>query len=599
METGILSYPTAPAPEAIAPTMQPIPTLHSQSGRLYVAPDPARTRSNQMGWLDRFLSCFGPWARLILIAAPYYGLGTVVYVAIETKPCESILRLSEPNYDPATCREPWTLIDGLYFTTVSMSTVGYGDIRASNATSRAFTAIWIIVGVVVVFSQIASNFGGVIKSLTTSTLKMIDVILGSHLNRDNDDQNEPTGFFLFYMKGTAVGLIYFIVFQCIVASIITYIDPHISTSDVWWYCFVTATTVGYGDVNVKSQMGRLLATLHIILSVIWLAAIIGHVKSLNDRRARQLRHVEMLKRRLDHSILETMDRDGQGVDRVEFVVETLIHLGAEIGGEALSWSHVEPILTQFNAFDVDNDQVLTHKDLERLAELRGALMNDGTQAGTTKDLIQKAKRSTFVMPSSAAPSASAAKPVAKQWADGTRYEGAWQDGQPSGKGTTTWADGSTYQGEHAAGRPHGQGRCSFAAGGTYVGRFSEGQRHGHGVLTYANQERWEGDWSYGRRHGRGATVAADGTRDEGEWQFGERVSWARRDPQFFGAALRAQSMRAMQANSSACECQERSQPTKQATITRMVGGVGNKKVRIKPIAGFEEGAGPAPAAPAP
>ena len=585
METGTLNYPTAPAPEAIAPTTQ---TLSSQTSRLYVAPDPARARK-QMGWFDRFLSCFGPWARLIMIAAPYYGLGSVIYAAIESKPCESILKLSEPNYNPATCQEPWTLIDGLYFTTVSMSTVGYGDMRASNALSRAFTAMWIIVGVVVVFSQIASNFGGVIKGLTAWTLRMIDIILGSNLNRDSDDQNEPTGFFLFYLKGTAVGLIYFVVFQCIVASIITYIDPHISTSDVWWYCFVTATTVGYGDVNVKSQMGRLLATLHIILSVIWLAAIIGHVKSLNDRRARQMRHVEMLKRKLDHSILETMDRDGQGVDRIEFVVETLIHLGAEIGGEALSWTHVEPILTQFNAFDVDNDQVLTTKDLERLAELRGALMNDGTQASTTKDLIKKAKRSTLVMPSSIAPSAAESK--AKQWADGTRYEGAWRDGQPSGKGTTTWADGSTYEGEHAAGRPHGQGRCSFAAGGTYVGRFSEGQRHGRGVLTYANQERWEGDWSNGRRHGRGANVAADGTRDEGEWQLGERVNWAQQAPKFIGAALKVQSMRAMQASSSACGCQltERSKPTKQATITRMVGGVGNKKLKIKPIEAFEEG----------
>ena len=57
-----------------------------------------------------------------MIAAPYYGLGSVIYAAIESKPCESILKLSEPNYNPATCQEPWTLIDGLYFTTVSMST---------------------------------------------------------------------------------------------------------------------------------------------------------------------------------------------------------------------------------------------------------------------------------------------------------------------------------------------------------------------------------------------------------------------------------------------------------------------------------------------
>jgi hypothetical protein len=80
------------------------------------------------------------------------------------------------------------------------------------------------------------------------------------------------------------------------------------------------------------------------MSVIWLAAIFGHLQRLSERRRRQLQHTEMLARQLDHSIIEQMDRDGLGVDKVEFVVETLMHLGAEIGGEPLSWAHVEPIL---------------------------------------------------------------------------------------------------------------------------------------------------------------------------------------------------------------------------------------------------------------
>ena len=59
---------------------------------------------------DRFLATFQPYARLIAIAGPYYILGAIFYALAETKPCESLVLLHEPNYDKATCREPWTFI---------------------------------------------------------------------------------------------------------------------------------------------------------------------------------------------------------------------------------------------------------------------------------------------------------------------------------------------------------------------------------------------------------------------------------------------------------------------------------------------------------
>ena len=45
---------------------------------------------------------------------------------------------SGPPASLEDCREaePWTLIDALYFCTVSMSTVGYGDFAPSSPASR-------------------------------------------------------------------------------------------------------------------------------------------------------------------------------------------------------------------------------------------------------------------------------------------------------------------------------------------------------------------------------------------------------------------------------------------------------------------------------
>ena len=65
---------------------------------------------------------------------------------------------------------------------------------------------------------------------------------------------------------------------------------------------MTATTVGYGDVNVVTQNGRLVSAVHSIFSVLWLAALIGQLQLLSERRFRQLRHIQMLRRRLDADI---------------------------------------------------------------------------------------------------------------------------------------------------------------------------------------------------------------------------------------------------------------------------------------------------------
>lgn len=43
--------------------------------------------------------------------------------------------------------EDWTRIQSFYFSVVTITTVGYGDLTPSSEASRLFTAIYILVGV--------------------------------------------------------------------------------------------------------------------------------------------------------------------------------------------------------------------------------------------------------------------------------------------------------------------------------------------------------------------------------------------------------------------------------------------------------------------
>ena len=537
----------------------------------------AREAEKKKSPIDRGLTCFAPWGRLLLISVPYYGIGAIFYTNVETKACESVLAMQDPNYDEATCLEHWTITDGLYFTTVSMSTVGYGDLTCSTLGSRIFTTIWILLGMFGVFPQIAIAFRNVIGGLMRLTWKVIDFALGSDLERKSGrTRSEPDGtlegVIWYYFKGLSVPFIWFIFMQGVIGSTIAWFDAHLVSEDGWGDLFITMTTVGYGDLNVTSQLGRLLATGHILITVIWIGAIIGHVGNLQQQRERQLRHAEMMKRSLDQSILEEMDRDGNGVDQVEFVAQTLMHLGAELGGEPLDWNdHIAPILTQFRSFDVDGDGILTHKDLTRLSDLRNSVLNAGLkrQAGRGFRATVRANLMANKFKAIAAAAAPPASVERKAWSDGTEYEGGWRDGKPHGQGITSWADGSRYNGGHVAGRPHGGGRLTFPNGDAYIGQFERGQRHGRGSLVYANGTRWEGEWALGKRHGQGAIIKQDGSRDEGEWQNGERIMWAR--SQAMGDAFMA--VRAQQAIKPGAAA---------AAAFR-------KSVRVMPIDGDEDG----------
>ena len=65
----------------------------------------------------------------------YIGVGIAVFVNAEVKPCESASAIASHNGSDE-CVEALSVVDALYFSTVTMSTVGYGtrdEIRTRNS----------------------------------------------------------------------------------------------------------------------------------------------------------------------------------------------------------------------------------------------------------------------------------------------------------------------------------------------------------------------------------------------------------------------------------------------------------------------------------
>jgi voltage-gated potassium channel len=62
--------------------------------------------------------------------------------------------------------EHWTLVDALYFSVLTLTTVGYGDFYPHTAAGRVFTIIYVIVGLGIVLALLAEIATGAVAAHT-------------------------------------------------------------------------------------------------------------------------------------------------------------------------------------------------------------------------------------------------------------------------------------------------------------------------------------------------------------------------------------------------------------------------------------------------
>jgi len=269
-------------------------------------------------------------------------------------------------------------VDAVYFCIVTMSTVGYGDISPETDSMRAVTVFWILIGIVAVFSQ-----------LSTAVTMYTNVL--SHWCRDRMDKAYPpvmvdidgNGIKDFAMPGSALSyygknmlpsILLMMLVQFPFAAMFVALEDEWTFGAAYYHCMVTASTVGYGDMSITTEDGRICSIFQIIFSVSLLGEIISTFDELRENRREALELVAQLHRKLEPGVVDnlvetaaklhashTLDAQQlvipEGINKTDFVMGMLVQAGA------VTWKQIRPYEELFDEAPKKSGTELSKREL--------------------------------------------------------------------------------------------------------------------------------------------------------------------------------------------------------------------------------------------
>ncbi|KAG8662629.1 hypothetical protein MANES_01G130000v8 [Manihot esculenta] len=242
-------------------------------------------------------------------------------------------------------------VDALYFTVVTLCTIGFGDIVPDSTFTKLFTCVFILVG----FGFIDILLNG----LVTYICDRQEAVLLSAV-----DESRFNRYMIDRVKGririrTKVSLALLAVVGCIaIGTIAVHFLENINWVDSFYLSVTSVTTVGYGDFAFTTVTGRCFAIVWLLISTLAVARGFLYLAEFRiDKRNRRIaKWVLQKKITLGDLISADLDNDGS-ISKSEFVIYKLKEMGRITEKEILQ------ICNQFDSLDNSNCGKITLADL--------------------------------------------------------------------------------------------------------------------------------------------------------------------------------------------------------------------------------------------
>ena len=212
-------------------------------------------------------------------------------------------------------------LDAVYFTVVTLCTIGYGDIVPDSTFTKAFTCGFILVG-----------FGFIGFLLNVLVAHICDTQEAFLLNMM--DENRYKKILRMYIvdeeKGrmrirTKVCLALAVVISCIAIGTVTmHFVEDLNWDDSIYLSITSVTTVGYGDISIRTVAGRCFAIIWLLVSTLAVARAFLYLTEYSIHKRNRNMAKWVLQKKITLSDLAAADLDNDG--SIRYVRMFIVHL---------------------------------------------------------------------------------------------------------------------------------------------------------------------------------------------------------------------------------------------------------------------------------
>ncbi|KAL7532689.1 hypothetical protein ACHAWF_004213 [Thalassiosira exigua] len=277
--------------------------------------------------------------------------------------------------------ERWNLIDSIYFTTILLTTVGYGDMTPSTAGGKLFATVFALVGVVVLGlalgvlgSRLVEAEVHYAEKIQSKTSKALEVAFarGARRRRKLAQVKEaiiaPKPLFRSLSSGSLESSGDSVrscdsESACSVLSISErYMSHHHENEPKFVRLAHHLKTIGFGDITPSSHASKICAILLVPIFVATMGYVLGNIAAfiVEERRSDYIKRLWSKELTMEDIFALDKKKDG-GVSEVEYIGFMLVAM-KKIDSQLL-----KELRNQFQELDMNNDGQITKQDLAAMS----------------------------------------------------------------------------------------------------------------------------------------------------------------------------------------------------------------------------------------
>ncbi|XP_022909212.1 TWiK family of potassium channels protein 7 [Onthophagus taurus] len=178
---------------------------------------------------------------------------------------------------PTEESEKWNMLTAVFFSSTVLTTIGYGNIAPMTFGGRAFCIFFALIGIPLTLTVLA-DWGRIFAT----TLSTIVNHIPSLPIKWSPNESQRTSYFVLS------AVIFLFVYLAFGAGIFIAFEDDWTFFDGFYFCFVTMTTIGFGDLVPKRPKYMLLCTLYILIGLALTSTIIELVRRQYAQSWRQI-----------------------------------------------------------------------------------------------------------------------------------------------------------------------------------------------------------------------------------------------------------------------------------------------------------------------